>query len=129
MNGLIVGVGARPGVLAEDVVDLLRAVFDAHGVKPTLMAIPDFRTQEQGLYAAAQELSLSVIGVGASALHAVQAVCPTRSAKAEAATGFASVAEGCALAAAGEGARLMVRRQDGRGVTCAIAGQDDGEQA
>ena len=55
-----------------------------------------------------------------AALLAVQPRCPTRSAVAERETGFASVAEGAALAASG--GRLLLARIAGGGATCALAG-------
>jgi len=114
-----------------DAAAFLRDVFAAHRIWPDVLAVPDFRAADAGVRALAEALGLAVTVVAGDALAAVQGQCPTRSARAAAETGFASVAEGCALAAAGHGARLVVLRQTGPGVTCAVALRDvagrDGE--
>ncbi|GBQ64733.1 cobalamin biosynthesis protein CbiG [Ameyamaea chiangmaiensis NBRC 103196] len=114
----VLGIGARPGVRAADVLTLARSL-PLEGCDR--MALPFFRAEEPGLREAARVLALEVVVVDAASLRAVQPYCATRSVAAERATGFASVAEGCALAAAGIEAWLVMPRRDGRGVTGALA--------
>ena len=71
--------------------------------------------------AAAAALRVEVVFVEDDALRAVQEFCVTRSVIVERAVGFASVAEAAALAAAGPGGRLVLRRVQRGGATCALA--------
>ena len=71
--------------------------------------------------AAAMLLSVALQVVFPDALDAAQPRCRTRSARAQAHVGVASVAEGCALAAAGPEGRLVLARIASGGVTCALA--------
>jgi cobalt-precorrin 5A hydrolase len=56
-----------------------------------------------------------------AALRGAQGRCLTRSDIAREATGFASVAEACALAAAGDAGRLILPRIANARATCALA--------
>jgi cobalamin biosynthesis protein CbiG len=67
---------------------------------------------------AAARLGLPLLFVDDAALRAAQPHCVTRSAAAERATGFASVAEAAAI---GMGGVLLLPRLAGAGVTCAVA--------
>ena len=120
------GIGLRPGCSGEELAALVARAAAAAGCRPELLAIPAFRRDAAGPAEAAARLSLGVRIVGAAALAAVQAGCPTRSARALAETGHASVAEGCALAAAGTGAVLLLPRIASPNATCAIAGMGSG---
>jgi len=114
------GLGIRPGCDADELVTLvLRAAGEAR--PPSLLAVPWFRADHPGLRQAARHLALPVVIVAEEALRAVQDCCPTRSARAAASVGFASVAEGCALAAGGAGARLLLPRIASGSASCAVA--------
>jgi cobalt-precorrin 5A hydrolase len=116
---IIAGLGCRPGVEDTAILVLLREA--ARGLPPvTHLAAPAFRREVAALYRAAAALDLPLLFVEQAALERVQPLCPTRSEAALATIGLASVAEACALAAAGEGARLLRPRISGAGVTCAI---------
>jgi cobalamin biosynthesis protein CbiG len=65
---------------------------------------------------------VTLLLVERDALIAAQAACVTRSECAERTLGVAAVAEGCALAAAGQGARLVLPRIASARATCALAG-------
>jgi cobalamin biosynthesis protein CbiG len=85
------------------------------------LAAPDFKQGEHGLQETARALSVPLLLVERDALLAAQPGCPTRSDAARRAAGVASVAEGCALAAAGSGGRLILARIAGPRATCALA--------
>ena len=115
---IVAGIGLRPNATPEALLTLLAEA--QRGLPPfTHLAAPDFRADAPAVCQAAAALGLPLVLVSRAALAAVQPRCPTHSAAAMAATGFASVAEGCALAAAG-GVLLRVRMA-GEGVTCAVA--------
>ncbi len=119
---IVAGVGCRTGVGGDEIAALVRGAATAAGLTPAALAAPAFRAVEPGVIAAAAVLGLPMIWVAPADLAAAQPRCITRSARAAAAVGVASVAEGCALAAAGADAVLLVPRIAGRHATCAIAG-------
>nr|WP_029625401.1 cobalamin biosynthesis protein [Sphingomonas sp. PAMC 26605] len=91
-----------------------------HGHPPlTALAAPDDKAEM--LAPLAERLGLALIGIPPEALTSV--TTPTRSPPSLPARGTGSVAEAAALAAAGEGARVIARRQisPDRRATCAIA--------
>lgn len=118
------GLGCRHGVPARAVIELVREVSERTGLQPTLLAIPDFKRDEPGLVEAARELGLELSRVSHAALRAEQPRCVTFSERAGEAVGVRSVAEACALAAAGPGGRLVLERIARQGVTCALAVAD-----
>jgi len=122
----VAGLGFRPNATAEALLALLA---EAQRGLPsfTHLAAPAFRAETPALRQAATVLGLPLVLVSRAALEAVQPRCPTRSAAALAATGVASVAEGCALAAAG--GALLRPRLAGEGVTCAVASGAPAAQA
>lgn len=120
---IVAGIGCRPGCSGSEIAALVERAAREAGCRPERLAVPHFRAAEPGPRAAAATLSLMLLAVEADALAAVQALCPTRSVRAEAATGVASVAEGCALAAAGGPLRLA--RIASANATCAIAGGEN----
>jgi cobalt-precorrin 5A hydrolase len=118
---MIAGIGCRRGCPAEDIVALVRQAEAACGGVVTALAAPAAKAGEPGLSAAAKALGVPLRLVEQAALVAAQAQCVTRSACAERTLGVASVAEGCALAAAGAGARLLLPRIAAKRATCALA--------
>ena len=119
---IVAGVGFSSGVLPQAVVELVRCAQSEAGCAAEALAAPEFKAGEAGLHEAAKCLDLPLIFVDRAALENVQSRCETRSAIAEAALGLASVAEACALAAAGPDGRLLVARISLGNVTCALAG-------
>jgi len=119
--GLVAGLGCRRGVPAASVLALLDQAARAAGGAPSRLAVPDFKHDEPGLWQAASSLGLPVLRVSHEALRAQQRRCVTRSARVESRVGVLSVAEACALAAAGPGGRLVLARISRNGVTCALA--------
>lgn len=121
---IVAGIGLRPGCSVDEITRLVEQAAERAGCRPEQLAIPQFREAEAGPVAAAEALSLGLIVVGDIALADAQPRCRTYSPRAEAATGIASVAEGCALAAAGPDALLLLPRISSANATCAIAGQE-----
>jgi cobalt-precorrin 5A hydrolase len=116
---IVAGLGCRTKVTAEAILALLREAAAAGA--PDALAAPAFRQDEPGIAAASAALGLPVLWVDRAALKGEQGRCLTRSARAEAEVGLASVAEAAALSAAGPGSRLVMPRITGGGVTCAVA--------
>ncbi len=114
---IVAGIGCRRGIAAEAIVALIRRA-EALGGPAEALAAPAFKRDEPGLVAAAARLGVPLLLVDDAAMRAAQARCLTRSAAAERAVGYASVAEAAAL---GEGGVLLVQRLAGAGVTCALA--------
>ncbi len=114
---IVAGIGCRRGCAAEAIVALVRRA-EALAEPAEALAAPAFKRDEPGLHEAAARLGLPLVFVDDAVLAAAQGQCVTRSAAAERATGFASVAEAAAL---GAGGKLLLPRLTGAGVTCALA--------
>ncbi|MFD7611732.1 cobalamin biosynthesis protein [Streptomyces sp. NPDC059828] len=124
MSRLVVGVGARRGAPAAEVLELIRTALReaAHGPGSVVaLATVDAKADEPGIVAAAATLGVPVRVYPAGVLARVPV--PHPSGVARDATGTASVAEAAALA---EGGELLVPKttsgevgRPGR-VTCAI---------
>jgi cobalt-precorrin 5A hydrolase len=118
---VIAGFGCRRGCPADTLVALLEYACAQVGQAADALAVPAFKRDEPGPQEAARRLGVRLIFVEAAPLMAAQSRCVTHSARAEQATGVASVAEGSALAAAGPNSRLLLARIAGDGATCALA--------
>ena len=121
MSRVIAGIGCRRDCSAADIAAVVRLACGTAGRSVDALAAPAFKSREPGLRQAAATLGLSLLPVETDALQAVQPRCPTVSEAARRATGIASVAEGCALAVAGLGSRLILPRVSHGGATCALA--------
>ena len=110
---IVAGIGCRRGCPADAIVALVRQAGGADA-----LAAPAWKQDETGLVEAARLLRLPLAFVEDSALAAVQALCPTRSAVVARVTGHASVAEAAALAGGG---RLVLARCGNGWATCALA--------
>jgi cobalt-precorrin 5A hydrolase len=118
---IVAGIGCRRGCAAEEIVALVARAIELSGCEPAYLATPDFKADETGVQGAAFVLGLPLLSVTEAELAAAQLRCITHSAKALAATGSSSVAEGSALAAAGPDSRLRLPRIASASATCAIA--------
>jgi cobalt-precorrin 5A hydrolase len=118
---IVAGIGCRRLCPAEDIMDLVHQASAQAGRRATALAAPAFKDAEPGLHEAAARLGLPLLRVADAALRQAQPACPTRSPAAMRATGFASVAEAAALAAAGPGGRLVLARIANGRATCALA--------
>ncbi|GAB7034288.1 cobalamin biosynthesis protein [Streptomyces sp. NPDC021749] len=121
---LVVGVGARRGVPASEVLELIGAVRTAAGCagRPVrALATVAAKADEPGLTEAARRLGVPLWSFPAAALAAVPVPAP--SAVVAAAAGTPGVAEAAALLAAGPGAELVAgkRKSPAGGATCALA--------
>ncbi|NDZ81896.1 cobalamin biosynthesis protein [Streptomyces sp. SID10853] len=100
---LVVGVGASPGVGADEVLGLIGEVLRAAGLSPLDVAeltTVDVRAGEPGLVAAAVRLGVPLHPYNAATLALIEVPHPSDTARA--AVGTASVAEAAALAGGGE---------------------------
>ncbi|MFB9553926.1 Rv2231c family pyridoxal phosphate-dependent protein CobC [Streptomyces roseoviridis] len=121
-SAVVVGVGARSGVAAREVLGLVGAALREAGLTGgdvAALATLDVRAAEPGIVAAAERLGVPVRAFGSEELAGV--AVPHPSAAALAATGTGSVAEAAALRGAGPGAELVVPKRKTRHATCAIA--------
>lgn len=125
---VVAGLGCRRGCAAGEIVALVGTAIDRArdhaGIgrcRVTALAAPAFKKDTPALLDAATDLGLPLLWIEEAAMHAAEPRCETRSDKAREATGFASVAEAAALAAAGPGSRLMLPRINSGAATCALA--------
>ncbi len=122
MSGrVIAGIGCRHNCSAEDILSVVARASAGSGRLVNILAAPAVKSNEPGLHLAARRLGVPLMLIDIAALSAVQVHCVTTSRRAEQAIGVASVAEGCALAAAGVGGRLLLARIASDTATCALA--------
>jgi cobalt-precorrin 5A hydrolase len=122
MSGrVIAGIGCRRNCSTADILSVVVRARAETGMLVNILAAPAFKSDETGLHEAARQLGIPLILIDAAALSAVQQRCVTGSQRAEQAIGIASVAEGCALAAAGARGRLLLARIASSAATCALA--------
>lgn len=123
---IAIGIGCRRGCSARAILD---AIATARAGLPAtdeiLLCSGELKSAEPGLRSAAEQLGAKLVFLPMAALHEADHRCLTRSDASMAATGLGSMAEAAALAAAGPGARLIVPRLLGDGVTCAIAAHSE----
>ena len=112
---MIAGIGFSSACTEDELAGLLA------GTVIDVLATPAAKAAHPLVTGMAARLGARVQAISAESLAQVQARCPTRSARALRETGIASVAEGCALAAAGPGGRLVRSRIASRHATCALA--------
>jgi cobalamin biosynthesis protein CbiG len=111
----VVGIGARPGVTAAEVLAAVDAVLPP-GARDVRLATLDVRAAERGVAEAAASRGWPLTGHSAAELAAV--TVPSPSDRVAAAVGTASVAEAAALLSGGE---LAVGRTVHGRVTVAVA--------
>jgi precorrin-4/cobalt-precorrin-4 C11-methyltransferase len=81
----------------------------------------DHKRHEQGLKDAAAALGIELVFLPRAALEAAAPRCETRSQRVEKLLGLPSLAEAAALAGAGGGSRLVLKRISENGASCAVA--------
>lgn len=119
---LAIGIGCRSGCPAQTIVALVRRVMaqaGEDGIAALFTAVE--KRSEAGIAAAAAELGLPLVYLPRAALEAAAPAAETRSERVVALFGVPSLAETAALAGAGHGAALVVRRVSEGGATCAAA--------
>jgi cobalamin biosynthesis protein CbiG len=112
---MTVGMGARPGVTAEEVLAAVQAVLPT-GAREVRLATLEARAAEPGVVEAARTRGWPLTGYPAAELAGV--AVPSPSARVATAVGTASVAEAAALL--GGGALVVGKTVHGR-VTVAVA--------
>jgi cobalt-precorrin 5A hydrolase len=121
---IVAGIGCRRGATVEAVLETL-AMALTHGniavAQLSGLAVPEEKMDEAGIIAAANKLTLPVIGVSPADLERAGAHTLTYSERVQNLKGVPSVAEAAALAAAGAGARLIAARTTTPTVACALA--------
>ncbi|WP_329212421.1 Rv2231c family pyridoxal phosphate-dependent protein CobC [Streptomyces sp. NBC_00683] len=118
-TALVVGVGARRGVTADEVIGLILQTLRAAGLRAAdvvELATLDTRADEPGITDAAARLGVRVRSYPAAVLAAVRV--PNPSGAPRDAVGTPSVAEAAALSGADE---LLVPKRKSASVTCAVA--------
>lgn len=118
---IAIGVGCRRGASAAAIEGLVGEVMATVPIgERRLFTIVD-KEGEPGLIEAAGRLGLTLTFVARDVLRRQAGLVRTPAPAAEAAFGVPSVAEAAALAGAGAGASLIVKRMIRDGVTCAVA--------
>ncbi|MFF5443828.1 Rv2231c family pyridoxal phosphate-dependent protein CobC [Streptomyces sp. NPDC012888] len=116
---VVVGVGGRAGVSAEEVCGLVEEALRGAGLgrgAVTALATVESKTGEAGIAEAAKRFGVPLIGYPAERLAGVPVERPSEAAAA--AVGTPSVAEAAALAGGG---RLLVPKRRSAAATCAVA--------
>lgn len=122
-----VGVGARKTFDAAELAALVREVALRHEVdfsRATLAALKTHQNAE-AVSRIAETLGMSFALLGLEDLRSRRHDVLTRSPRIEALYGVGSLSEALALAAVGEGSRLLAPRVATARLTCAIARGDD----
>jgi len=121
-----IGVGARKGFDAQELVTLVRAIAARLGVdwREATLAALETHEDKESFARAAKLLHMHIAFVPLAALQRRNADVLTRSERVMATFGLGSLAEALALAAAGDGSRLLAPRVAAKNLTCAIAKGD-----
>jgi cobalt-precorrin 5A hydrolase len=130
LSEIAIGIGCRRGASAASIAALARDILrDAPPFSRGKIYTIGRKAEEPGLHKAAASLGLPLVFLPEAEFLARQGEFLSRgaaaSARAEALTGFASVAEAAALMGGGPQARLILRRRAAHGVTVAIAANEE----
>ncbi|MBZ9936268.1 cobalamin biosynthesis protein [Mesorhizobium sp. BR1-1-16] len=130
---IVAGIGCRKGAPQEDILAAIAHALEAATLTPgqlDLIATAAEKGGEDGIAAAAAAFGCPLVLVPARELQIAGEKAITRSERVVALFAVPSVAEAAALAAAGDGARLIAPRRVAGMATCAIAASgDDSEGA
>ena len=125
---MIAGIGCRRGTSAETVMAVLEealAAADMAGTRPDRLATGTLKADEAGLLEAAARLGLDLAILTQTDMDTVADRTLTVSPHSVGHAGISSFCEAAALAAGGDGARLLGPRHVSQGVTCALAIVED----
>lgn len=121
---IALGIGLSSDCTAAEIITLIGQVCGLQSVDQSAIAIvatlPE-RAMQPALIEAAMALSLTIVVPPVGALQGAASGCLTQSERSQNRFNLPSVAEACALAAAGQGARLLGPRTKSARATCAIA--------
>jgi cobalt-precorrin 5A hydrolase len=123
MTRYAAGIGARRGVAADVIVDLVRGITQKHAIdlsRVTLCTL-ESKADEPGVHEAAAALGVALVFLPLDALKARKGAAPTHSPRVQAMFGVGSVAEAAALVGAGPGSRLLAPRVATPYAACALA--------
>lgn len=123
-RNLVLGVGCERGASAQALIDHVDAVLAGADIAPqsiAAIASIDVKADEPALDALAAHLGVPARFFTAGELDKLGPRLATPSHYVKAAVGCPGVAEGSALAVAGDDARLIVAKTAGERVTCAVA--------
>jgi cobalt-precorrin 5A hydrolase / precorrin-3B C17-methyltransferase len=121
---LALGIGCDRGCPGEEITELARSTLAEAGLAAGAVAVVvsiELKLGEPGVHALAAELGVPARFFPAARLLAETPRLSERSVAAFCATGCWGVAEGAALAAAGEAGVLVVSKRKSRRATCAVA--------
>lgn len=118
-----IGLGARRGVDAMSLVDLVRRVADDLDImlEGAQLFTAESKETEPAFHEAAQLLGLTLIFLPLSSLKKRRGSAKTHSPRVQAMFGVGSVSEAAALVGAGPGSRLLAPRRSTPTAACAIA--------
>ena len=120
---LYIGIGCKRDTPRERIAEAVDGVFSANALRPEAaagLASIDVKSDEAGLLAYASERGVSIRFFTAEELRAVPGEF-SASAFVAGTVGVDNVCERSAVAAAGAGARLIVKKTANNGVTVAVA--------
>lgn len=117
---IVAGFGYGSGAALVDFESLLDDLTANVAGKVERLAIPS-KSEAGPLAELSSKLGVERVLIDKAQMRSVAALCATSSARSLQAYGVPSVAEACALAAAGANAKLLVARNVRGKVTCALA--------
>jgi cobalt-precorrin 5A hydrolase/precorrin-3B C17-methyltransferase len=121
---LALGIGCERGIEPEELLDLVAATLERHGLARGAIACVaslDLKAAEPAIHALAAQLGAPARFFPASRLEAETPRLANPSAEVFAVTGCHGVAEGAALAAVGPDGQLVVAKTNSTRATCALA--------
>ncbi|WP_407159887.1 cobalamin biosynthesis protein [Bradyrhizobium sp. STM 3557] len=124
---IALGIGCRRNAPIEDIEAVIARALSAASLPAaaiSVIATENDKMAEPGLVEAARRLDRPLRGVVASEMARMSDLAVTRSERVQALKGVPSVAETAALAAIGQGGRLIVPRVANATATCALASDD-----
>jgi cobalt-precorrin 5A hydrolase len=110
MSRLVIGLGFRNSAGADAIAEVVEAAVALAGGVPSAVAVPDDKATHPALCAAMRRRGLPIQRIAAEEILRADANIATRSITIEQHRGVGSVCEAAALAAAGEGAQIVVTR-------------------
>jgi len=127
MSRLVIGLGFRNDAGVAAIAEVFAAVVAQAGGMASAIAVPADKAEHPALCAVLRDSGLPLERISADAMLRADRDIATRSATIEQHRGVGSVCEAAAMAAAGEGARLVVTRliSTDRTATAAAAASED----
>ncbi|WP_337795762.1 cobalamin biosynthesis protein [Agrobacterium larrymoorei] len=122
---IVAGIGCRRGVGAEAVIAALKQASETHGLSFEFIATAPIKADESGLLEAATKLNMAFVVVAQADFDAAGRRTSTCSTVSLAHAASPSVSEASALAALGEGSKLIAPRMVIGDITVAFATSGD----